>query len=155
MRSCIEIGQHHGWSRRQTFVTKKASNGAEMKCKRCEQPVRRGRRFEYCAFCLEEIVREWEGWQEEIDNADVATIEKLTAINSGLRRVLDRLTNFSPTAAQVNALPDRLRDYVHRLETACDPSGLQAALMHARANIEALMKLNQELRKELGELHSQ
>ena len=122
-----------------------------MKCKRCEQPLGRGRRFEYCVFCLGEIVREWEGWQEESDNAEVATIQKLTAINESLRRVLDRLTNFSPTATQINALPDRLRDYIHGLETICDPEGLQAALVRARANIEALVKVNQELRKELGQ----
>jgi hypothetical protein len=30
---------------------------------------------------------------------------------------------WTPTAENVNALPDPLRSYIHQLETRCDPSG--------------------------------
>jgi len=126
-----------------------------MKCKRCERPLKRGRRLgEYCAFCLEGIVREWEGWKEDIDTADAVTIQRVIAINGSLQAIVDRLTNFSPTAAQVNALPEKLRDYIHGLETICDPSRVLAALVRARKSIEALTKQNQELTEELGHLRS-
>jgi len=32
-------------------------------------------------------------------------------------------TDWTPTAENINALPDPLRRYIHELETACDPSG--------------------------------
>jgi hypothetical protein len=31
--------------------------------------------------------------------------------------------DWTPTAENVNALPDPLRSYIHQLETRCDPSG--------------------------------
>lgn len=33
------------------------------------------------------------------------------------------LDSFSPTAEQINALPERIRSYIHQLQTVCDPSG--------------------------------
>jgi hypothetical protein len=56
------------------------------------------------------------------------------------------MKNFRPTPDQINALPDKLRDYIHRLETIADPAGDQASLVCARDTIEALTKLNADLR---------
>lgn len=41
-----------------------------------------------------------------------------------LRYELRVVTNFRPTPDCINRLPDALRDYIHQLETICNPAGL-------------------------------
>ena len=48
------------------------------------------------------------------------------------------LVDFSPTAEQINALPDGLRTYIHALETRCDPAGEVRELVVARDIIATL-----------------
>lgn len=40
--------------------------------------------------------------------------------------------DWTPTAENINALPDPVRRYIHDLETTCDPAGLQRELCIAR-----------------------
>jgi hypothetical protein len=47
-------------------------------------------------------------------------------------------------AAEINALPNRVRGYIHDLETRYDPSGDVRSLACARENIEALTVLLRE-----------
>jgi hypothetical protein len=46
--------------------------------------------------------------------------------------------DFSPTPEQVNALPPRLREYIHGLEARCDPSGDVRENIIARDTCRAL-----------------
>jgi hypothetical protein len=48
------------------------------------------------------------------------------------------VTTWVPTAESVNALPDGLRDYIHALETHCDPAGDVQSLVAQRENNAAL-----------------
>lgn len=45
---------------------------------------------------------------------------------------------FDGSAAAVNALPDRLRRYVHDLETRCDPAGDVRTIFAQRLELDAL-----------------
>lgn len=44
------------------------------------------------------------------------------------------------TSDEINALPERVRRYIHDLETRCDPAGDVAALAAARENAAALAR---------------
>lgn len=52
-----------------------------------------------------------------------------------------------PTPANVNALPEPLRHYIHQLETNCDPAGDQRNLIIARDTIAQLQAHVQELQE--------
>ena len=47
-------------------------------------------------------------------------------------------SDWTPTAANVNALPERLRRYIHDIETRCDPAGDIRELTIARDTCKAL-----------------
>jgi predicted nuclease with TOPRIM domain len=55
-----------------------------------------------------------------------------------------------PTAANITALPEPLRRYIHDLETRCDPSGDIAALTLTRDQNIQLQAENERLRSELS-----
>lgn len=58
------------------------------------------------------------------------------------------MLQWSPSAENINALPDALRRYIHDLETACDPSG----------DLRELFRLREEnamLRQEAARLAGQ
>ncbi len=60
---------------------------------------------------------------------------------------IERLKEFLPTAEHINALPDRLRSYLHDLETKCDPAGELRARVLAEdmmGQLEAMVKWHQE-----------
>lgn len=63
--------------------------------------------------------------------------------------------NYGPTlAAEINALPDRLRRYVHDLETRADPTWDVRRAFLAEENAVALNNLAEELQQELAALTS-
>lgn len=43
------------------------------------------------------------------------------------------------TSAEIDALPDRMRQYIHMLETDCDPAGTIRELAHAYDVIRELV----------------
>lgn len=55
-------------------------------------------------------------------------------------------SDWTPTAANVNALPEPVRRYIHDIETRCDPAGDVAALTLARDQIRQLEASNRQLR---------
>lgn len=57
--------------------------------------------------------------------------------------------DWSPTSDAVNRLPDPLRDWIHRLETRCDPAGDVRSLEKAREDVRALRIRVEELEDEL------
>ena len=52
---------------------------------------------------------------------------------------------WTPTAANINALPDPLRRYIHDLETRCDPTGDVQTIHSQREQINGLLKRVREL----------
>jgi rubrerythrin len=69
-----------------------------------------------------------------------------------LQKELAAFYDFSPTPDQVNALPEKLRSYIHLLETRADPAGDVASLVCAQENVEALTNRVLDLEKENSEL---
>ncbi len=57
--------------------------------------------------------------------------------------------SWKPTSANINALPDPLRRYIHDLETRCDPAGDIAALAILTDQHEAALKLIASRRPEI------
>lgn len=55
------------------------------------------------------------------------------------------------TAAEINRLPARVRQYIHDLETRCDPNGETRQLWILREQNIALQKKIKELKCELGD----
>lgn len=57
---------------------------------------------------------------------------------------------WSPTLENINNLPDGLREYVHDLQTRCDPAGEVAQLIIAKDTIRQIEKEIGDLRLLLG-----
>jgi hypothetical protein len=64
---------------------------------------------------------------------------------------LEPLKKFQPTSEQINALPEKLRKYIHDIETNCDQTGVIREAIVQRENAEALALRVQELQKELND----
>ena len=80
---------------------------------------------------LEDRIREWRDDNDE--GYDVA-IDLLCQAEERLRS----LTNFKPSADEINALPEGIRKYIHDLETRCDPAGDTAALILLKDQLHQL-----------------
>jgi len=59
--------------------------------------------------------------------------------NERLAKELDRIESFSPTPEQTNALPYHIRNYIHLVESRCDPAGDIRELVIARDTIQSLL----------------
>ena len=80
---------------------------------------------------LEDRIREW---CEDPDEGYDVCIELIGEAEDRLRS----LTNFKPSADEVNALPEGIRLYIHDLETRCDPAGDVAALILLKDQLHQL-----------------
>jgi hypothetical protein len=49
--------------------------------------------------------------------------------------------DWKPTAANINALPESLRRYIHDLETNCDPAGLVQQIAALKDQVNQLLAL--------------
>lgn len=58
------------------------------------------------------------------------------------------------TSAEINALPRPVRDYIHALETNCDPAGLVRANESLREQVHALTKMGEELKAQAAVVSS-
>lgn len=56
------------------------------------------------------------------------------------------LDSWAPTADDINALPDKIRDYIHQLETLSDPARIVAENISLKDDRENLIALIAELR---------
>ena len=56
------------------------------------------------------------------------------------------LRDFKPTADQINALPEGIREYIMRLETFCDPAGIIANQMLTSDACNMLIAENRSLK---------
>lgn len=63
-----------------------------------------------------------------------------------------QLTTFSPTPEQVNALPPKIRGYIHDLETNCDPAGMVRENVIAGETTRALHEQLREMERTNREL---
>jgi len=75
---------------------------------------------------------------------------RLKSENAALRSELDRLQRLSSILEQISALPEKLGDYIRRLETIADPVRDKAEIACLRENLEALLKLKWEIRRRIG-----
>jgi len=50
------------------------------------------------------------------------------------------MKDWTPTPENINKLPPRLRDYIHALETNCDPAGLIQKVFALETQVAALLK---------------
>lgn len=83
-----------------------------------------------------------------------ADIPRLVAITTGavLRIWPDYWATPRPgpklLAAEINALPQRVRDFIHHLETDADPAGDKWRLAAAEENVAGLTKVIEEMQEE-------
>lgn len=57
---------------------------------------------------------------------------------------------WTPTPERINALPPSLRDYIHALETNCDPAGMVSENIFAKASIDGLTAKGEKLERALA-----
>ncbi len=57
----------------------------------------------------------------------------------------------NPLASEINALPERMRKYVHDLETDCDPAGEKARIICLEENVAGLSAEIERLTRERDE----
>lgn len=60
-----------------------------------------------------------------------------------------------PTPAEINALPEKVRHFIHDLESRCDPAGELQELACLRQNVAALSAALVEARAQLASLTPQ
>lgn len=65
---------------------------------------------------------------------------------------MKKVTDESLLAAEINALPERVRKFVHDLETRADPAGDVREAHVQRENATALLKRVEELEAEVERL---
>jgi hypothetical protein len=65
-----------------------------------------------------------------------------------------RTASCYPSADEINALPEKFRQYIHDLETRCDKSGDVQTLAILREDRDALLKRVEELEAEVSRLRS-
>lgn len=64
-----------------------------------------------------------------------------------LKEIVEIVLNFTPTAEYINALPESIRNFIHDIETNCDPSGIIRENVLLKDTIEALrIKIQQKPR---------
>ena len=66
---------------------------------------------------------------------------------------LSMVDDFVPDAVHINALPEKLRQYIHDLETDADPAGDKARLLMLKEQVDGLSHLYAEAKDELHALH--
>ncbi len=64
----------------------------------------------------------------------------------------DSVKHFIPDPEHVNALPMPLRQYIHDLETRCNPAGDVPPIACLRENVQALTVMIDSTRNELQEV---
>jgi BMFP domain-containing protein YqiC len=64
----------------------------------------------------------------------------------------ERTASCYPTAAEINALPEKVRLYIHDLVTRCDKSGDVQTIALLREDRDALQKRVEELEAEINRL---
>jgi hypothetical protein len=61
-----------------------------------------------------------------------------------------KTASFYPTVDEINALPEKFRQYIHDLETRCDKSGDVQTIALLRMDRDALLKRVEELEAEIS-----
>lgn len=85
--------------------------------------------------------------RDEVDGDYVTYFDHVKIVDPLLKK-LERLEKFTPTAENINALPEGIRNYIRDLETRADPTGEVSQLT-------LTMDQNKQLQKELSERTSE
>ena len=80
---------------------------------------------------------------------DVDRLKDVIERHEEAARIDAAFKGWSPTAANVNALPEPLRGYIHQLDTVCDPAGDQQSIVILRDTVRSLQQLVVEQEDEL------
>ena len=64
----------------------------------------------------------------------------------------NRAASIYPTVDEINALPEKFRQYIHDLETRCDKSGDVQTIAILREDCDALARQVEELKAEIQTL---
>jgi hypothetical protein len=64
----------------------------------------------------------------------------------------ERTASIYPSADEINALPEKFRQYIHDLETRCDKSGDVQTIALLREDRDALRRRVEELEAEVDRL---
>jgi hypothetical protein len=67
---------------------------------------------------------------------------------------MKRTAAIYPSVDEINALPEKFRQYIHDLETRCDKSGDVQTIALLREDRDALQKRIEELRAEISRLRN-
>lgn len=89
--------------------------------------------------------------REDFPATEPDQLQNLLREIAELRAELFRLQDLQAAPAQLNALPEKVHDYLRRLHHITDTAEDEAALSYARETIDALTRLNEELRRLLNE----
>jgi hypothetical protein len=94
------------------------------------------------ALILENLPRAWDEDDQPLP-VNIEEANQLRALAAALPSLLEasreaKRDAWTPTSAAINALPEPLRQFVHDLETHCDPAGMVAENTIARDTIRAL-----------------
>ncbi|MEA3006869.1 MAG: hypothetical protein QOI94_2138 [Acidobacteriaceae bacterium] len=63
-----------------------------------------------------------------------------------------RTASIYPTADEINALPEKFRQYIHDLETRCDKSGDVQTIALLREDRDALQRRVEELEAQIKQM---
>ena len=66
----------------------------------------------------------------------------------------ERTASIYPSADEINALPEKVRQYIHDLVTRCDKSGDVQTIAILREDRDALQRRVEELEAELKQMRS-
>ena len=80
-----------------------------------------------------------------------ADLDRLLCEISELRAQLERIQNFRTFPDEVHDLPDTVHHYTYFVQALAAPISEDPALIYTRQSLQALARLNDELRKLLGE----
>ena len=92
-----------------------------------------------------------EAWLLGLSSLLVYRLDAVSTLAEFVRlQVRREFESFQPTSEQINALPERLRKYIHAIETNCDQTGIVREAIIQRENAEALALQVKELQEKLN-----
>ena len=80
-----------------------------------------------------------------------ADLDRLLWEISELRAQLERIQNFQLRLEEIDNLPETVHSYNYHVQESADPREDDPDLIYTRESIEALARLNDQLRRLLGE----
>jgi hypothetical protein len=107
-----------------------------------------------CMFCERDQLREDAKRVAMLlldnDKAAIMDWARGVVLKLGAPCEVERLTANPPLSAEINALPERVRQYIHDLETDADPAGDKWRILALEQNVTGLTDDNERLRADIA-----